>query len=91
MLGLWQVFAGGAAAAAAKSLQLCLTLCNPIDSRPSGSPVAGGEWYTIQPHQRLQSGASACLLCFHDIDISKKFGPVQTYIVCSCPTMSSQH
>ena len=41
MLGLWQVFAGGAAAAAAKSLQLCPTLCNPIDSRPSGSPVAG--------------------------------------------------
>ena len=26
---------------AAKSLQLCLTLCNPIDSSPSGSPVLG--------------------------------------------------
>ena len=26
------------AAAAAKSLQLCSTLCNPIDSSPPGSP-----------------------------------------------------
>ena len=30
-----------AAAAAAKSLQLCLTLCNPIDSSPPGSPIPG--------------------------------------------------
>ena len=30
-----------AAAAAAKSLQLCLTLSNPIDSSPPGSPVPG--------------------------------------------------
>ena len=29
------------AAAAAKSLQLCLTLCDPIDGSPSGSPVPG--------------------------------------------------
>ena len=28
-----------AAAAAAKSLQLCPTLCDPIDSSPPGSPV----------------------------------------------------
>ena len=27
--------------AAAKSLQLCLTLCNPIDSSPPGSPIPG--------------------------------------------------
>ena len=27
--------------AAAKSLQLCLTLCNPMDSSPPGSPVPG--------------------------------------------------
>ena len=26
---------------AAKSLQSCLTLCNPIDGSPSGSPVPG--------------------------------------------------
>ena len=29
------------AAAAAKSLQLCPTLCDPIDSNPPGSPVPG--------------------------------------------------
>ena len=30
-----------AAAAAAKSLQLCPTLCDPIDSSPPGSPFPG--------------------------------------------------
>ena len=30
-----------AAAAAAKSFQLCLTLWDPIDGSPSGSPVPG--------------------------------------------------
>ena len=29
------------AAAAAKSLQSCLTLCNPRDGSPPGSPVPG--------------------------------------------------
>ena len=29
------------AAAAAKSLESCLTLCNPIDGSPPGSPVPG--------------------------------------------------
>ena len=29
------------AAAAAKSLQSCSTLCNPIDGSPPGSPVPG--------------------------------------------------
>ena len=28
-------------AAAAKSLQLCPTLCDPIDSSPPGSPIPG--------------------------------------------------
>ena len=32
---------GPAAAAAAKSLQSCLTLCGPIDGSPPGSPVPG--------------------------------------------------
>ena len=41
------------AAAAAKSLQLCPILCDPIDSRPPGSPVPGilkartPEWVAI--------------------------------------------
>ena len=44
-----------AAAAAAKSLQSCLTLCNPIDGSPPGSPVPGIlqartlEWVAISP------------------------------------------
>ena len=36
---LLDVFA--AAAAAAKSLQSCPTLCDPIDGSPPGSPVPG--------------------------------------------------
>ena len=35
------VFTAAAAAAAAKSLQLCPTLCNPIDGSPPGSPIPG--------------------------------------------------
>ena len=34
-------FVSSSAAAAAKSLQSCPTLCNPIDSSPSGSSVPG--------------------------------------------------
>ena len=30
-----------AVAAAAKSRQLCLTLCDPIDGSPPGSPIPG--------------------------------------------------
>ena len=33
--------AAAAAAAAAKLLQLCPTLCNPIDSSPPGFPIPG--------------------------------------------------
>ena len=44
------------AAAAAKSLQSCLTLCDPIDGSPPGSPVPGIlqartlEWVAIFIH-----------------------------------------
>ena len=34
-----------AAAAAAKSLQSCATLCNPIDGSPPGSTVPGNQDY----------------------------------------------
>ena len=39
--------------AAAKSLQLCVTLCDPIDGSPPGSPIPGSlqartlEWVAI--------------------------------------------
>ena len=35
------IIPAAAAAAAAKSLQSCPTLCNPIDGSPPGSPVPG--------------------------------------------------
>ena len=42
-MGIWLytllVLLGAAAAAAAKSLQSCPTLCNPIDGSPPGCPV----------------------------------------------------
>ena len=36
-----EISASSAAAAAAKSRQSCLTVCNPIDGSPPGSPVPG--------------------------------------------------
>ena len=39
--GLWLSCEPSAAAAAAKSLQSCPTLCDPIDGSPPGSPVPG--------------------------------------------------
>ena len=47
--------------AAAKSLQSCLTLCNPIDGGPPGSPVPGIlqarilEWVAISFPQAMLS------------------------------------
>ena len=38
---LFSLAFSSAAAAAAKSLQLCPTLCNPIDGSPLGSSVPG--------------------------------------------------
>ena len=39
--GCWLVVILRAAAAAAKSLQSCPTLCDPIDGSPPGSPIPG--------------------------------------------------
>ena len=38
---VWEKVRVGVVAAAAKSLQSCPTLCNPIDSSPPGSAVPG--------------------------------------------------
>ena len=49
----WVEMDPAAAAAAAKSLQSCPTLCDPIDGSPPGSPVPGIlqartlEWFAI--------------------------------------------
>ena len=37
----WIEEPGGLQSAAAKSLQSCLTLCDPIDNSPPGSPIPG--------------------------------------------------
>ena len=64
------------AAAAAKSLQSCLTLCDPIDSSPPGSPIPGIlqvrilEWVTI-------SFSNAC----------KGKMTVKSYLILSDPTI----
>ena len=47
------------AAAAAKSLQPCPTLCDPIDSSPAGSPVHG-----IFQARVLEWGAITFYYCF---------------------------
>ena len=47
-----------AAAAAAKSLQSCLTLCGPIDGLPPGSPVPG-----ILQARTLEWGCHFLLQC----------------------------
>ena len=39
--GIFPIQGSNSAAAAAKSLQSCPTLCDPIDSSPPGSPVPG--------------------------------------------------
>ena len=53
------------AAAAAKSLQSCPTLCNPIDGSPQGSPVPGIlqartlEWVAISFSNKTVAAAAA--------------------------------
>ena len=59
------------AAAAAKSLQSCLTLCDPIDGSPPGSPVPGNlqartlEWVAIS----FSSGPHSVRPLHHDPSI----------------------
>ena len=58
-----------AAAAAAKSLQSCATLCNPIDSSPSGC------WGSLLDHQKSKIIPKKHInFCF--IDYAKAFGRV---------------
>ena len=72
----WTVKQPSAAAAAAKSLQSCPTLCDPIDGSPPGSPVPGIlqartlEWVAI-------SFSSACMKVKSESEVTQ-----------SCPTLS---
>ena len=69
-----------AAAAAAKSLQSCLTLCDPIDGSPPGSSVTGMpqartlEWVAIYTLNLIQ-----CYMQFSSIQFSS--------VTQSCPTL----
>ena len=64
-----------AAAAAAKSLQSSLTLCDPVDGSPPGSPVPGIlqartlEWVAISSlGQIIQAEQQACYVLIHIVD-----------------------
>ena len=70
-----------AAAAAAKSLQWCLTLCDPIDGSPPGSPVPGIlqarplEWVAVSLLQCMKMKsesevAQSCLTLSNPMDCS---------------------
>ena len=62
------------AAAAAKSLQSCLTLCDPIDGSPPGSPSLGS------PSKNTGVGCHFLLQCMKVKSESE--------VVQSCPTLS---
>ena len=62
-----------AAAAAAKSLQSCPTLCDPIDGSPPGSPVPG----------ILQASAVGCHFLLQCMKVKSESEVAQ-----SCPTLS---
>ena len=66
--------AAAAAAAAAKSLQSCLTLCDPMDCSPPGSPASG----TLQARTRV--GCRFLLQCMKVKSESE--------VAQSCPTPS---
>ena len=59
-----------AAAAAAKSLQTCPTLCHPIDSSPPGSPIPGIlqartlEWVKVKSLSHVQPSATPWTAAF---------------------------
>ena len=61
-----------AAAAAAKSLQSCPTLCNPIDGSQPGSSVPGILQARILEWVKFLSPMHACMLsCFSRVQLCK--------------------
>ena len=63
--------AAAAAAAPAKSLQLCPTLCNPIDGSPPGSPIPG-----ILQARTLEWGCHFLLQCMKSEKCKVKVKPL---------------
>ena len=84
---LFQWVKWSTAAAAAKSLQLCLTLCDPIDGSPRGSPVPGIlqartlEWVAISFSNawkwkgKVKSLSRVRLLATHGLHPTRLFHP----------------
>ena len=70
------------AAAPAKSLQLCLTLCNPRDASPPGSPVPGIlqartlEWVMTEAAAAAAKSLQSCPTLCDPIDASPPGSPV---------------
>ena len=71
-----------AAAAAAKSLQLCLTLCDPIDGSPPGSPVTGILHARILEWVVIAFSQNTCLV--HANSCNSDFPGKSTGCCCCC-------
>ena len=75
------------AAAAAKSLQLCQTLCGPIDSSPSGCAIPGIlqartlEWVAI-------SFSNQCMKVKSESEVAHSCLTLRDYMDCSLPGSS---
>ena len=94
-----------AAAAAAKSLQSCLTLCNPIDGSLPGSPVPGSlqartlEWVAISFNISMDVRLLCSLKVLHlflqnmvaAILLCFSFSSPFSPLFCSCRSLNSVH
>ena len=91
---MWSVRVFAAAAAAAKSLQSCPTLCDPIGSRPPGSSVPGIlqartlEWVAISFSNSFSYLLSKTMGCFSrclmsSAGIQKLFCGIYSVFKCS--------
>ena len=77
---------GKSAAAAAASLQSCLTLCDPIDSSPPGSPVPG-----IPPGKNTGVGCHFLLQCMKvkiESEVTQSCLTLRNPMDCSLPGTS---
>ena len=72
-----------AAAAAAKSLQSCPTLCDPIDGSPTGSPVSLGKNTGVGCHFLLQ-----CMKVKSESEVAQSCVTLRDPMDCSPPGSS---
>ena len=74
-----------AAAAAAKSLQWCLTLCDPIDGSPPGSPPLG---FSRQEHWRGCHFLLQCVKVKSESEVAQSCLTLSDPMDCSLPGSS---